>query len=207
MKTLAFPDQLNDFTFAQLVEKVKVHREPKASIIVRRFQFNSRTCSLDESVADYVAALRRLAEHCGFNNMLEEMLRDRVVCGINNSAIQKRLLAESDLTLTKAIAVAQAAEIADTGVRELQSSTTGASGGFPKEEKSLHKFTTTATDKPKDNPGKSKDCYRCGAKHNPDQFRRSVTPVVNKATYPEFVEARRNYRLLRMRAVLNLLIK
>ena len=171
IKTLAFPDQLNDFTFAQLVEKVKVHREPKASIIVQRFQFNSRTRSLDESVADYVAALRRLAEHCGFNDMLEEMLRDRVVCGINNSAIQKRLLAESDLTLTKAIAVAQAAEIADTGVRELQSSTTGASGGFPKEEKSLHKFTTTATVKPKDNPGKSKDCYRCGAKHNPDQCR------------------------------------
>ena len=65
------------------------------------------------------------------------------------------LLAESDLTLTKAIAVAQAAEIADTGVRELQSSTTGASGGFPKEEKSLHEFTTTATVKPKDNPRKS----------------------------------------------------
>ena len=139
-----------------------MHREPKASIIVRRFQFNSRTRSLDESVADYVAGLRRLAEHCGFNGMLEEMLRDRVVCGINNSAIQKRLLAESDLTLTKAISVAQAAEIADTGVRELQSST-GASSGFSKEEKSLHKFTTT------DNSSKSKDCYHCGAKHNPDQ--------------------------------------
>ena len=65
--------------------------------------------------------------------------------------------------------MAQAAEIADTGVRELQSSTAGASGGFPKEEKSLHKFTATATIKPKYNPGKSKNCYRCGAKHNPDQ--------------------------------------
>ena len=65
-------------------------------------------------------ALQRLAEHGGFNDMLEEMLRDGVDCGINNSAIRKRLLAESDLTLTKATAVAQAAEIADTGVRELQ---------------------------------------------------------------------------------------
>ena len=41
---------------------------------------------------------------------------------------------------------------------------------FPK-RKSLHKFTTTATVKPKDNPEKSKDCYRCGAKHKPDQCR------------------------------------
>ena len=63
MKTLAIPDQLNDFTFTQLVEKVEVHRGPKASIIVRHFQFNSRTRSLDESVADYVVALWRLAEH------------------------------------------------------------------------------------------------------------------------------------------------
>ena len=61
MKSLVFPDQLSDFTFEQLVEKVKIHREPKASIIVRRFQFNSRIRSLDETVADYVAALRRLA--------------------------------------------------------------------------------------------------------------------------------------------------
>ena len=76
MKTLVFPGQLNDFSFAQLVEKVKVHREPKVSVIVRCFQFNSRTRSLDESVADHVAALRSSAEHCGFNDMLEEMLRD-----------------------------------------------------------------------------------------------------------------------------------
>ena len=57
MKSLVFPDPLTDFTFAQLVEKVQVHREPKTSTILRRFQFNSRTCTPDESVADYVAAL------------------------------------------------------------------------------------------------------------------------------------------------------
>ena len=162
MKSLVFPDQLSDFTFAQLVEKVKVHREPKASIIVRRFQFHSRIRALDETVADYVAALRRLAEHCEFNDMLQEMLRDRFVCGINNSAIQKRL-SEPNLTLKKAISVAQAAEIAETGMKELQSNTTCAT-----DEKTVHKFTSAATTNPSDKP---KECYRCGAKHNPDQCR------------------------------------
>ena len=171
MKSLVFPDQLSDFSFAQLVEKVKLHREPKASIIVRRFQFNSRSRARDESIADYVAALRRLAEHCAFGNMLDEMLRDRVVCGINNSAIQKRLLAEPELTLTKAVAVAQATEIADTGVKELQSGTARASSVFTKEDRSIHKFTDTPTAKFTDNASKVKECYRCGAKHNPDQCR------------------------------------
>ena len=43
IKSLVFPDSLTDFSFAQLVEKVRVHREPKTSTILRRFQFNSRT--------------------------------------------------------------------------------------------------------------------------------------------------------------------
>ena len=175
---------------------------------MRRFQFNSRIRSLDESVAEYVAALQRLAEHCGFNDMLEEMSQGRVVCGINNSAIQKRLIAESDWTLTKAIVVVQAAGIADTGVIELQSSTTDARGGFPKEEKSLHKFTTTATVKPKDNPGKSKDCYCFGAKHNPDQchFNSEKCHACGKQGHISRV-CQRKKKLLKMRAGLNLLIK
>ena len=31
MKSLVFPEQLDDFSFQQLVEKVKVYREPKVS--------------------------------------------------------------------------------------------------------------------------------------------------------------------------------
>ena len=46
-------------------------------------------CSLDESVADYVVALWRLAELCAFGNMLDEMLQNCVVYSIKNSAIQK----------------------------------------------------------------------------------------------------------------------
>ena len=57
IKSLVFPDSLTDFSFTQLVEKIRVHREPKTSTILQRFQFNSRTCALDESVADYMAEL------------------------------------------------------------------------------------------------------------------------------------------------------
>ena len=171
IKSLVFPDSLTDFSFAQLVEKVRVHREPKTSTILRRFQFNSRTRAPDESVADYVAGLRRLAERCAYGEMLEEMLRDRFVCGINNAAIQRRLLAESDLTLTKAVAVAQAAEIADTEVKELQSSTAGISIESTTDDKDVHKCTSEYPARTKNKVNRGTDCYRCGAKHNPDQCR------------------------------------
>ena len=48
------------------------------------------------------------------------MLRDRLVCGVNNAAIQRRLLAEGDLTLAKAMDIAQGLESAATNAQLLQ---------------------------------------------------------------------------------------
>ena len=46
-----------------------------------------------------MSELRSIAEFCNFGNMLEDMLRDKLVCGIADNVIQKRLLAEDPLTL------------------------------------------------------------------------------------------------------------
>ena len=43
-------------------------------------------------MAGYVAELRRLATHCEFSNYLDKALRGKLVCGIRNSGVQKRLL-------------------------------------------------------------------------------------------------------------------
>lgn len=62
-----------------------------------RFKFHGRFRKPDEIVAVFVAELRRLAEHCNFGATLETMIRDRLVCGINDEHVLKRLLAESDV--------------------------------------------------------------------------------------------------------------
>ena len=64
------------------------------------------------------------------------MLRNRFVCGIAHPTVQKRLLAESDLILTKAVIVAQTIELAEKGAQQLQLS-------VDKETKEVHKFSTT----------------------------------------------------------------
>ena len=40
-----------------------------------------------------------LSEHYDFQNTLEEMLRNQLVCGVNNEQIQRVLLAESSMKL------------------------------------------------------------------------------------------------------------
>ena len=48
------------------------------------------------------------------------MLCDRIVCGINNSSIQKKLLFETDLTFEQTFAIAEGSAEADKNVKELE---------------------------------------------------------------------------------------
>ena len=71
-------------------------------------------------MAAFVAELRQLSEHCEFGTTLEDLIRDRLVCGVANSSIQRRLLAEQNLTLKQAHDLARAIETAEKNVRDLQ---------------------------------------------------------------------------------------
>ena len=77
-----------------------------------RYKFYQRCQENTQNVADYLAALRKCAEYCNFGDFLHQALRDFFVCGLNSSAIQKRLLAESDLTLKRALEIARFMEAA-----------------------------------------------------------------------------------------------
>ena len=166
LRSLALPTPLTELSFKDLVAKMQAHREPKPSVIVQRYQFNSRQRASSETVAEYVAALRKLAEHCDYGDTLNEMLRDRLVCGIANATVQKRLLTEPELTFTKAVTIAQAVELAEKGSKELQSS-----GRDP--PKDIHKFSHLPNSKKSsqkhEDVGEDKPvgtCYRCGGKHS-----------------------------------------
>lgn len=67
---------------------------------------------LEETVAHYVAELRKLTEYCEFGDTLDDMLCDKLVWGIEDGRIQKRLLAEDNLTFKKALDLALALEVA-----------------------------------------------------------------------------------------------
>ena len=85
-----------------------------------RFKFNSCNRKAGEPVAEYVVHLRQLAKDCDFRGILNDMLRDRLVCGINDEKIQLKLLAEKDtLTFENAMELALAMEAASKNVMDL----------------------------------------------------------------------------------------
>ena len=68
-----------------------------------------------------MADLKKLAAHCNFGGNLNEALRDKLVCGLRNVQIQKRLLSEAKLKYSKALEIAVAMETAIRDASELQS--------------------------------------------------------------------------------------
>ena len=77
----------------------------------------------------YMSELRALAQRCNFGDSLENILRDRLVLGIDNEAIQCQLLSKTTLTFKKALELAQGLEAAAKNAREIQNSTTGIKNG------------------------------------------------------------------------------
>lgn len=66
------------------------HYNPVPSTVVWCFHFNSQTRHYGESVSDFVATLKSLSEHCSYDKQLDNMIRDRLVFGVN-ATIPKRL--------------------------------------------------------------------------------------------------------------------
>jgi len=98
LKSLVAPANPRDKTFEELIVQLKTHFEPKPVIIAERFHFYRRSQAPAESIAAFVADLRKLAITCKFGAFLDEALRDRLVCEVRSEQIQKKLLSEKDLT-------------------------------------------------------------------------------------------------------------
>ena len=92
LRGLIRPETPNKMTYQELTDVIKSHYVPKLSEIVQRYKFNTRVRRNDESISTFMAELRTLSEHCEFGNVLDEMIRDRLVCGVNDDRIQRRLL-------------------------------------------------------------------------------------------------------------------
>ena len=63
ISSLLTPTHLESINFHDLVGEIKEFYDPKPSITVQRFQFNTRERAQGESIAVYVGALRKLGEH------------------------------------------------------------------------------------------------------------------------------------------------
>ena len=74
----------------------------KKKKIFERAKFNSRSQRAGESVDSFITDLFGLARYCNFGALKEELIRDRIVVGLQNRELSEKLQLDPNLTLEKA---------------------------------------------------------------------------------------------------------
>ena len=102
-----------------------------------------------------------------YGDKLNEMLRDRLVCGVNHKGIQRKLLAQEKLTYENAYALALSVEVSEKDAVKLQNSRPVPTCPLPtvpmNPSASEEKVHYSASWKPR--KGATVMCYCCGGAH------------------------------------------
>lgn len=170
LRSLLAPKKPAEATLAACLQTLGNHFLPKPSLMVSRFKLKSQMQQEGESVSDYVASLKKLSERCEFGTFLNDLLRDRIVCGKNDKQIQTRLLEEHNLTLESVVTLAQGVESAKRDVTELSEAATSSSASINAVQAPQKKHVS---------------CYCCGDCHFDRSARTSGTSatIARKRTH------------------------
>ena len=167
LSSLLSPTKPQEKSFAQLSTALKDHYQPKPLVIAERYKFYKRKQSTEETIAEYMAQLRRLATHCEFKTFLDEALRDKLVCGMRSENTRQKLLTEADLTLTKAVETAQGMEAAAKNCLEMRQD----------EERAVDRVAVPPRSY---TPRDRNECYRCGGTNHDAQSCRFKDAMCHK---------------------------
>jgi hypothetical protein len=120
---MQFADETERNTLASIHKKFDEFTIGEVNKTYERYIFNGRNQGQDESIEAYIAALRSLAKTCGFCECLaDSLLRDRIVLGIHNNSLRKRLLQERNLDLKKCIDLCRSSEAAASHLKNISGS-------------------------------------------------------------------------------------
>lgn len=165
------PDNPRTKTFQRIVDTLEQHFNPRPLEISENFRFKCRcqgdknALSPEETIDEYLIALRRIAVTCNFGNYLDTALRNQFVFGLKRNDIRGCLLERRDLTLQDARDIAVSMELSQKGGAEIAGSLSKSEvnavhhrRGKDYDKKERAKFSTTAKS------AGEKYCYRCGDK-------------------------------------------
>ena len=132
----------------------------ETNVIYERYKFNNCTQGPTESIETYAASLRALAATCAFGPLNDELICDRIVCGIHNNAVRLKLLQEPKLSLSKCIDLCRATETTTAQAKKMagQDDNHDLMAHYVGKQSSPRKTTG-------DTSGFISDCKFCGRSH------------------------------------------
>ena len=87
--------------YETMMAKFDAFFQVRRNVIFERAKFNKRVQLDGETAEQFITALYTLAKTCNYGSLKDQMIRDKIVVGIWNKLLSKRMQGEADLTLDK----------------------------------------------------------------------------------------------------------
>ncbi|KAJ1193371.1 hypothetical protein NDU88_002669 [Pleurodeles waltl] len=150
--------------YQEAVKRLELQYAEECNIMVGRHKFALRKQEEGETIEEYIACLRVLAQDCEFAEMTDTYIRDQVVFYCHSKKVQERLLACRNPSLKEVMAIAKAVERSMVSSKEL-ASTSQASNVFYVQDR--HKHAPKTPDRAASDRGGGRRplaCFRCGSR-------------------------------------------
>lgn len=102
--------EVKPITLIDMIAAFTNYFEPRYNVIFERYLFNTRTQEDFETVDGFITDLHKLADTSKYGDLKEELIRDRIVVGIRDSEVGRKMQLKADLTLKYAIFISKQAE-------------------------------------------------------------------------------------------------
>ena len=99
------------------------HVKPQVVQFTEVMAFRRAKRTKGESAVEFATRLRTLTKYCGFDGNMEKEILQQFVAGIDRPEVERKCCADKDMTLTKAIELANTLENLDANVKGLHTAT------------------------------------------------------------------------------------
>ncbi|XP_062586506.1 uncharacterized protein LOC134257838 [Saccostrea cucullata] len=166
--TLKFEKEEKYRKLKDVIEAFDAYCRPKRNETVERFRFNMRKQKQDETIETFITDLKTLAAKCNYREIVDSLVRDRIVCGILDSHLRECLLRTPELTLDKCVDITRAAEITKQGIIVLDGNNNSLSSHAENvNEIGRGKPSTNTTGSKHSHTDNNKFCKYCAKVHEP----------------------------------------
>ena len=104
-----------------VIKEFDSYFQPKTNTIAERHAFETRNQKQGESNESFIRTLLTMAEKCAFGGTRQERIRDRLISGMLNKELSRKIqiqALENELTLDKVIAMLRSCDIVDQASHE-----------------------------------------------------------------------------------------
>lgn len=102
LKLLYPATSISTLNYVDIVKKLQERFDKKEPDLIQRYKFYNRSQTQFESAENFVLEVKLQAEFCDFGEFKEIAIRDKLVMGVYDEALQQKLLGEEKLTLATA---------------------------------------------------------------------------------------------------------